>query len=139
MRTRAAQQLQGEAHVPISHHLLLVFPTELDVTAAVVLASNFPQLRLLACCRSPQDAVGEVLSCVDDRDSGPALAVLGTGQKQFILHLGFALLLGRRRRSVTQFATLMGSTARTLQGATQRKCLPSPHRLLLWGQAFWSL
>ena len=50
-----------------------------------------------------------------------------------------AMVLGNRRASGERFASICGMASRTAQGSLRRLSLPSPHRLLLWGQAMWML
>lgn len=50
-----------------------------------------------------------------------------------------ALVLGRRRAALADFARLMDIAPRTCQAMTQRFGLPTPYRLLRWGQAAWTI
>lgn len=122
---------------------LLVRPTELDTAEALSLVSYFPAVRLVPFGHAGPALLCNSLTSIIEMDCGPvggvALAVNAELPHLVDRHLLFALLLGRRRLGIRTFAQSMGTAARTLQHTTHEVHLPNPHRLLLWGQAFWCL
>ena len=126
---------------PLPRNCIVIL--ELDTAAAVSLVTHFPTVRLVPFCHTGPVSLCNSLTSSIDPDSGPvggvAVAVHAMLPHLVDRHLLFALLLGRRRSSAMAFARSMGIATRTLQHTTHEAHLPRPHRLLLWGQAFWTL
>lgn len=138
---RAAMEVHSYESPLTTCFALLVRPTELDTAEAVSLVAHFPTVRLVPFCHTGPVSLCNSLTSIIDPDSGPvggvAVAVHSMLPHLPDRHLLFALLLGRQRSGVEAFAQSIGTAARTLQHATHEAYLPSPHRLLQWGQLFW--
>jgi hypothetical protein len=116
--------------------------TEVAVAELVALARRLPNVRVsLRVSSAEADFASELLTLVGEPDCGPIGLVLGRiadllpGQAHRLLVA--ALILGRSRVGVKTYAATCGVSLRSVQASLQRLGLPCPHRMLLWGQAFW--
>ncbi len=83
------------------------------------------------------------ISEVVEAEPGPLALILARLEEplinshQFHFAIG-AIALGSRRHSVRSFAGAYGLGQRSLQLMFQRLRMPTPHRMLIWGQALWT-
>lgn len=93
--------------------------------------------------RTVRDDAIAVYQAISDPDGGPVGFVLDHVcdllSDDALLFVAASLILGRTRSDGSAYAHACGSASRTCQAALTRLGLPSPHRLLLWGQAFWAV
>jgi hypothetical protein len=120
----------------------LTHATAIELAALSQMLSNFRvSLRMPA---ANVDATRDLITVMDEPDGGPVglltkriansvVSIQGAGLRLVVA----ALVLGRDRTSVQTYAVTCGLAARSLQAGLQHVGLPSPHRLLAWGQACW--
>jgi hypothetical protein len=127
------------------HAIILVFRlalTEDDLVEFVALVRELPHIRMsLRTAASDDCFIPDLAAVLCERDEGPIgvtvsriAGKLSVDAQRLVVA---ALAVGRTRVDVATYARICGSAPRSIQRATQRAGLPSPHRLLLWGQALW--
>ncbi len=116
--------------------------TDETVRELLALSLKFPDYRVsLRLAKADDSLLRRLARVIDEPDGGP----IGTMLSRLIGRVpdgGFrfvaaALVLGRNRTTTSEFAATCGLGCRSLQSAAQHLSLPSPHRLLAWGQACW--
>jgi hypothetical protein len=116
--------------------------TEIAVAELVALARRMPTVRVsIRTAPESHDLASDVCGLILESDCGPlglvmprVAELLPAEAHRFVVA---ALVLGKRRIDVKSYAKACGIAPRSVQALHRRLGLPCPHRLLLWGQAFW--
>lgn len=106
------------------------------------LANLFPHFRLCLFDEPDKHDPGlAILQAMSEIDGGPIGTVVaqieGIVPTEGFRFLIAALWLGKTRVDVTAYCRSLNLSRRSVEVALQAVNLPSPHRLLLWGQACW--
>ncbi len=120
-------------------------PSQSASQAVFALSTFVPSLGVaLRTCSGLHYSTADFSRAIADPDGGPtgpsllrlAATAIPRGACPFLL---VAIVLGRTRVTGAQYAATLRLAPRTVQDALAKFNLPSPHRLLLWGQTLWAV
>ena len=136
--------VERAARASYARLIATMVPSRPAVADVQWLAHRVPSLHIAIRHRhNASESAMRLVAAMSDPDGGPVASALRMIAERLdrdgLALVITALALGRTRADVGSYAHALAMATRTIQATVRRVGIPSPHGLLLWGQALWAM